>query len=57
MEPPENTSAADRIVVLDKGRVVQEGTFHELVNQPGLMRELWQLQQDRAAYRSEGEEG
>ncbi|TLS44384.1 ABC transporter ATP-binding protein [Streptomyces montanus] len=49
-----NTSVADRIVVMDKGRVVQEGAFHELVNQPGLMQELWRLQQDRAAYRAEG---
>lgn len=49
-----NTSAADRIVVMSEGRVVQEGTFHQLVNQPGLMQELWRLQQDRAAYRTEG---
>ncbi|MGW0206671.1 ABC transporter ATP-binding protein [Streptomyces sp. NPDC003233] len=49
-----NTSVADRIVVMAKGRVVQEGTFHQLVNQPGLMQELWRLQQDRAAYRTEG---
>ncbi|MFI6277904.1 ABC transporter ATP-binding protein [Streptomyces sp. NPDC050988] len=49
-----NTSVADRIVVMSEGRVVQEGTFHELVNQPGLMQELWLLQQDRAAFRTEG---
>jgi ATP-binding cassette subfamily B protein len=41
---------------MDKGRVVQEGSFHELVNQPGLMQELWRLQQGRAAYRPEGKD-
>ncbi|MFE3206466.1 AAA family ATPase, partial [Embleya sp. NPDC059237] len=46
-----NTSIADRIIVLDKGRVAQSGTFHQLINQPGLMRDLWHLQQDRDAYR------
>ncbi|WP_406300865.1 ATP-binding cassette domain-containing protein [Embleya sp. NBC_00888] len=46
-----NTSIADRVVVMDKGRVVQSGTFHELIDRPGLMRDLWRLQQDRDAYR------
>ncbi|OPC76784.1 hypothetical protein B4N89_45755 [Embleya scabrispora] len=46
-----NTSVADRVVVLEKGRVVQNGTFHELVSRPGLMQDLWRLQQDRDAYR------
>ena len=31
---------ADRIFVLDAGRLVQQGTFRELVEQPGLFREL-----------------
>lgn len=30
----------DRIVVLDAGKVVQDGTFSELANQPGLFAEL-----------------
>jgi ATP-binding cassette subfamily B protein len=50
-----NTSIADRVVVMDKGRVVQNGTFHELINKPGLMQDLWRLQQDRDAFRPEGE--
>ena len=31
---------ADRIIVLDGGRIVQTGTYAELVNQPGLFHEL-----------------
>ncbi|MDT0549444.1 ABC transporter ATP-binding protein [Streptomyces lonegramiae] len=42
-----NVAVADRIVVLDRGRVIQQGTFGELVDAPGLFRELWTLQNDR----------
>jgi len=31
---------ADRIVVLDQGRIVQEGTFPQLAGQPGLFAQL-----------------
>jgi NHLM bacteriocin system ABC transporter ATP-binding protein len=31
---------ADRILVLDKGRLVQSGTYEELINQPGLFAQL-----------------
>ncbi|MFF1401710.1 ATP-binding cassette domain-containing protein [Streptomyces sp. NPDC058294] len=40
-----NVAVADRIVVLDAGRVVQEGTYAQLTRQPGLFRTLWELQQ------------
>jgi len=42
-----NVAVADRIVVLDRGRVIQQGTFEELTRSPGLFRELWELQNDR----------
>ncbi|MFG2720341.1 ABC transporter ATP-binding protein [Streptomyces sp. NPDC048416] len=42
-----NVAVADRIVVLDRGRIIQQGTFAELVASDGLFRELWLLQNDR----------
>ncbi|UNT01357.1 ABC transporter ATP-binding protein/permease [Streptomyces tubbatahanensis] len=44
-----NVAVADRIVVLDKGRVVQHGTFAELTAAPGLFKELWTYQHTREA--------
>ncbi len=35
---------ADTIVVLDKGKIVQQGTHNQLINKPGTYRELWNLQ-------------
>jgi len=35
---------ADRILVFDRGRVVQQGTHEELRNRPGLYRRLWHMQ-------------
>lgn len=49
-----NVAVADRILVLDQGRIVQQGTFPELVAQPGLFRELWAYQHTREAHRPEG---
>jgi ABC-type multidrug transport system fused ATPase/permease subunit len=36
--------SADIIVVLDKGRVVQQGKHRELIRKPGLYKKLWNLQ-------------
>ncbi|MFF1948551.1 ATP-binding cassette domain-containing protein [Kitasatospora herbaricolor] len=44
-----NARLADRIVVMDGGRIVQAGTWHDLADRPdGLFRELLDLQRDRA---------
>jgi ABC-type multidrug transport system fused ATPase/permease subunit len=36
---------ADRIIVLDAGNIVDEGTFEELLERPGAFRELALRQQ------------
>ncbi|PNE40964.1 ABC transporter [Streptomyces noursei] len=48
-----NVAVADRILVLDKGRVVQHGTFPELVAEPGMFRDLWAYQHTRETHRNE----
>jgi ATP-binding cassette subfamily B protein len=35
---------ADRVIVLDRGRILQTGTHAELASQPGLYRRLWEIQ-------------
>lgn len=36
--------SADRIFVLDQGKIVQEGSHEELTNNPGLYASLWSMQ-------------
>ena len=38
-------ASADRIFVMDKGKIVQTGTQEELIQQPGLYRTLWSQHQ------------
>jgi ATP-binding cassette subfamily B multidrug efflux pump len=42
---------ADRILVLDKGRIVQHGTHEELLEQPGFYADIYRLQQLEEAFR------
>jgi len=36
---------ADRVIVLDEGRVVEQGTHTELLERGGLYARLWRIQQ------------
>ena len=38
--------AADRILVLEAGKVTQQGTHDELIDRPGLYRRIWTIQSD-----------
>ncbi|MFZ9737300.1 MAG: ABC transporter ATP-binding protein [Prochlorotrichaceae cyanobacterium] len=38
-------ASADRILVMDQGRIVQMGSHDDLINQPGLYQQLWEQQQ------------
>ncbi|MER8044479.1 ABC transporter ATP-binding protein [Streptomyces sp. NPDC094032] len=42
-----NVAVADRIIVLSHGRIIQQGTYTELAEAPGLFQELLRLQNDR----------
>ncbi|MFD1341433.1 ABC transporter ATP-binding protein [Litorisediminicola beolgyonensis] len=37
---------ADKIIVLDQGQIVDEGTHDELIGRPGVYANLWRLQSD-----------
>ncbi|MGC9439691.1 ATP-binding cassette domain-containing protein [Streptomyces sp. WG5] len=43
----ENTRLADRVLVMDGGRIVEHGTYEDLVNAGGLFAELVALAKDR----------
>lgn len=42
--------SADKIIVLDQGRVAEQGTHEELLNRQGLYHRLWSLQQQAAGW-------
>lgn len=37
-------SQADKIFVMDNGRIIQSGTHEELINKPGLYKRVWEIQ-------------
>ena len=44
----------DRIIVLDKGRLIDEGHHSELIKRPGLYAEAWKKQSDQATTQEVG---
>ena len=40
---------ADQIIVLDKGRIVQQGTHQELIHEEGLYQTFWEIQNQKEA--------
>jgi ATP-binding cassette, subfamily B, heavy metal transporter len=49
---------AQQIIVMDRGRIVERGTYQELIRMGGLFAQMWALQQQRAerAEQAEAEE-
>jgi ATP-binding cassette subfamily B protein len=47
VEPPENTKLADHIVVLEHGRITEQGRYDDLVHAGGTFAELLALSSDR----------
>ena len=45
---------ADRVIVLDDGRIAQIGTVDELKNQPGPFARMWALQTEQPAPKAKG---
>jgi ATP-binding cassette subfamily B protein len=43
--------SADNIIVLDEGRVVEQGTHDELILQKGLYYDLWTIQQESSRWK------
>jgi ATP-binding cassette subfamily B protein len=40
-----NIMDADNIIVLDKGKIIQEGNHQKLINEEGLYKDIFNLQQ------------
>jgi ATP-binding cassette, subfamily B, heavy metal transporter len=45
---------AQQIIVMDRGRIVERGTYSELIRMGGLFAQMWALQQQRAEQAKEG---
>jgi ATP-binding cassette subfamily B protein len=45
---------ADQILVMEHGRILERGNFHELIEQDGKFAEMWRLQQEEDSHRVSG---
>ncbi|NUR05362.1 MAG: ABC transporter ATP-binding protein [Streptomyces sp.] len=52
-----NVAVADKVAVLDHGRLVQYGSFTELRETPGAFRDLWLLSNDRTTHQAGPDQG
>jgi ABC-type transport system involved in Fe-S cluster assembly fused permease/ATPase subunit len=46
---------AQQIIVMDRGRIVERGTYAELIRMGGLFAQMWALQQQRAEQTKDGD--
>ena len=44
-------TAADRIIVLEDGRIKEEGTHDELIQKKGLYAHLWDIQENTSGWK------
>ena len=42
---------ADQILVIEKGRIAEQGTHDELLSQPGLYAKLWNIQEQTSGWK------
>ena len=42
---------ADRIIVLEEGRIAEQGTHDELLSRPGLYAKLWNIQEQTSGWK------
>ncbi len=45
---------ADQILVMEHGRILERGNFHELIAHDGKFAEMWRLQQEEDSHRVSG---
>ena len=52
MRSQEAAAACDRILVMQNGKIVQEGTHQKLINKEGLYKSMWEREKAREKIQS-----